>query len=339
MSTSPWRRGADDRLARVRAGPQSPGHPLMKKGPALLAFDGSPSSATAIAVAGRLLRGRDAVVCHVWSGTSQAVFRTPPSGLPGVLADAAVELDEYDREQAEKVAAAGAELARSAGFHAEPAARRRESKTWRAILMAAEEGEASVVVAGAHGISGVGRAILGSVSTGLVHHSATPVLVVPGTATEEALSGPPLFCYDGSDAAKRAIAVGAQLLTARRALIGHLWESWMAEAPALAGLSGTVRGMATELDEVAGDQSSACTTDGVGVAETTGLEATGISLRATGPTWGAILDAADNHESSSIVVGARGLTGISAALGSTSNGVVHHSRRPVLVVPPGEEER
>ena len=34
-----------------------------------------------------------------------------------------------------------------------------------------------------------------------------------------------------------------------------------------------------------------------------------------------------------IVVGCRGLTGISAALGSVSQGVVHHSERPVLLVP------
>jgi nucleotide-binding universal stress UspA family protein len=215
--------------------------------PVLLTYDGSPGSATAIAVAGQLLLGRDAVVCHAWSGTSQAVFRTPPSGLPGVLADAAMQLDECDRAAAEEVAAEGVALARSAGFDAEPFALRRETKTWRAILRAADETDASIVVAGAHGFSGVGRAILGSVSTGLVHHSAIPVLVVPGTATEESLSGPPLFCYDGSHASKRAIERAAELLSARRVLVGHFWDSWVAEAPALAGASGTVRGMATEL--------------------------------------------------------------------------------------------
>jgi len=307
-------------------------------GPALLAYDGSPSSATAIAVAGPLLRGRDAVVCHVWSGVSQAVFRTPPSGLPGVLSDAAMELDEFDSEAAEKVAAEGVALARSAGFEAEPLAQRLETKAWRAILLAADRTDASVVVAGAHGISGVGRAILGSVSTGLVHHSATPVLVVPGTASEESLSGPPLFCYDGSDAAKRAITLAAELLSARRALVAHFWESWVAEAPALAGTSSTVRGMAAELDEIADEQSAEHTRDGVDVADAAGLDASGLSERATGPTWSAILEAGAHHDCSSIVVGARGLSGISAALGSVSNGVVHHSRRPVLVVPPAVEQ-
>jgi nucleotide-binding universal stress UspA family protein len=308
---------------------------MTTRGAALLAYDGSPSSATAIAVAGQLLRGRVAVVCHVWSGISQAVFRSPPSALPGVLSDAAEELDEFDSEAARKVAAEGVALARSAGFNAEPLAERREKKAWRSILHAAERDGASVVVAGAHGLSGVGRAILGSVSTGLVHHSTIPVLVVPATATEESLSGPPLLCYDGSDGSKRAIRLAGDLLSARHALVGHFWESWVAEAPALAGVSATVQGMAAELDEIADEQSSERTTDGVHVAEAAGFDATGVSKRATGPVWRAILDAADEHECSSIVVGSRGLTGVSAALGSVSNGVVHHSRRPVLVIPPG----
>ena len=96
--------------------------------------------------------------------------------------------------------------------------------------------------------------------------------------------------------------------------------------------------MATELDEIADQQSGKYTADGLSVAKAAGIEATGISERATGPTWRAILEAAADHDCSSIVVGSRGMTGISAALGSVSNGVVHHSRRPVLVVPPAKEE-
>ena len=49
-------------------------------GPVLLAYDGSESSATAIAVAGRLLPGREALVCHAWTGVSQ-------TGLLGALAE------------------------------------------------------------------------------------------------------------------------------------------------------------------------------------------------------------------------------------------------------------
>lgn len=271
--------------------------------PALLAYDGSPSSAGAIAVAGRLLGGGPAVVCHV--------------GTDGELA---VE---------------GATLARQAGFEPEQVVEPGHRKAWRGLLDVAARTGARVVVAGAHGVSGIGAGILGSVSTALVHHARVPTLVVPGTTAEEATSGPLLLAYDGSEGARHAIAAAAELLARRRAVVFHAWESWVAEAPALAGLSGTVQGMATELDEVAGEQSAERTREGVQAAVRAGLDAEGRSERATGPLWQAVLEAADRSRCSAIVVGSRGLTGISAALGSVSNGVVHHSRRPVLVVPPG----
>jgi nucleotide-binding universal stress UspA family protein len=93
----------------------------------------------------------------------------------------------------------------------------------------------------------------------------------------------------------------------------------------------------TELDEIADDQSADRCVEGVALAGSAGFEVEGLSERATGPVWRTILDIADRYDCAAIVVGSRGLTGISAALGSVSNGVVHHSRRPVLVVPPGEE--
>jgi nucleotide-binding universal stress UspA family protein len=96
--------------------------------------------------------------------------------------------------------------------------------------------------------------------------------------------------------------------------------------------------MAAELDRIAAEQSSHITDDGVELAEQSGFEAAGLSERATGPGWMAVRDAADQHSCAAIVVGSRGLSGISAALGGVSNGVVHNSRRPVLVVRGEEEE-
>lgn len=107
--------------------------------------------------------------------------------------------------------------------------------------------------------------------------------------------------------------------------------------PALASASATVQGMATELDEIVDQQAARVTAEGVQLAERAGLNAEGLPKRAAGSGWRAVLDAADVHECAAIVVGSRGLTGISAALGRVSNGVVHHSRRPVLVVPTEED--
>ena len=302
-------------------------------GPILLTYDGSESAATAIAVAGGLLASREAVVCHAWAGLSRAVFRADRDELPSVLREAAEQLDAADGDAAERVAADGVRLARDAGFDARPLVVREKRKTWRTLLEAADEVGASVVVAGAHGLSGLGRAVLGSVSTGLLHHSGRPVIVVPATVMAERCSGPLLLCYDGSKPAERAVEVADELCAPRAALLLHVWESWAAEVSALAGLSETVATMAQELDEIADEQSTNCTTRGLEVAERTGFEASGLSERATGPVWSTVLEVAGQHDCAAVVLGSRGLTGISAALGSVSNGVVHHSRRPVLVVP------
>ena len=261
-------------------------------GPVLLAYDGSESSATAIAVAGRLLPGRQALVCYAWTGLSRAIFHGNPAALPETLRDAATQFDEADQAEAEKTAAAGVLLAHQAGFSADPLPIREGRKTWRTLLEAAEHHQASLIVAGAHGMSGIGRAVLGSVSTGLVHHSHVPVLVVPATSREESTDGPLLLCYDGSDAAKRAIEVAGELFDPQPADVLHFWQSWVAEAPALASLSRTVEGMAVELDEIADEQSSHVAEDGVELAEQSGFDATRLSERATGPGWIAVHDAA-----------------------------------------------
>jgi nucleotide-binding universal stress UspA family protein len=300
----------------------------------LVGYDDSPGAATAIRFAGALLAPREAFVCHIWIGLSHTMLCADPDMLPGALRERAEELDEFDRGAAERIAEEGARLARAAGFDAEPLAVREERKVWRTLLATAEHHQASVIVVGAHGLSGLGKALLGSVSTAVVHHATQPVLVVPAAAENEPADGPLLLCYDGSGPASRAIEKAGELCEPRSALVLHFWQSWVAEAPALAGASRAVQRMAAELDEIATEQSDDRTAAGVELARQAGFEAGGLSQRAEGPAWEAVLTAAVEHDCSAIVVGSRGLTGLSAALGSVSNGVIHHSRRPVLVVPP-----
>jgi nucleotide-binding universal stress UspA family protein len=46
------------------------------------------------------------------------------------------------------------------------------------------------------------------------------------------------------------------------------------------------------------------------------------------------VETAEERDAAAVVVGSRGLTALrSAVLGSVSYGVVHHCKRPVLVVP------
>ena len=280
--------------------------------PVLLAYDGSPSSAVAIVAAGRLVKSRHAVVSNVWARRS-------------------------DLDAALRTAAEGVRLAEAAGFRAEQLCVPERDHTWHALLDAARSVGASMVVAGAQGLSGIRRALLGSVSTGLVHHAGLPVLVVPTGSSEGSQHGPLLLCYDASEASDRAIGAAGELLSPAEALVLHVWESWVAHAPALAGASGSVMGMAAELDELANEQSSDISARGAVTAMLAGLEAKGTSEAAKGPLWRTVLDAADQHGSPAIVLGSRRHGPVSAALGSVSNGVVHHSHKPVLVVPPATE--
>ena len=74
--------------------------------------------------------------------------------------------------------------------------------------------------------------------------------------------------------------------------------------------------------------------DGVAEAEGVGLDATGAAILSHGQVWATIVNAADEEDVAAIVVGSRGRSAVaSAVLGSVANGVVHHSSRPVVVVP------
>jgi nucleotide-binding universal stress UspA family protein len=82
--------------------------------------------------------------------------------------------------------------------------------------------------------------------------------------------------------------------------------------------------------------------EGANLAIGAGLDATpGAVPGSFNGTWHEILDMADQHDASLIVLGARGLSPVrSLFIGSVSHGVVQHSHRPVMVVPPpaGVEE-
>jgi nucleotide-binding universal stress UspA family protein len=300
--------------------------------PIFICYDGSDDAAKAIAVAGKLLGGGRALVCHSWVGLSRMLLHRDADKLPDPIREAAEEIDSSSADHAEELAAEGAELAIAGGFEAQPVTAKEHGDTWRALLAAAERHHAHLIVVGAHGVGRFDRLLLGSVSNALVHHSHIPVLVVRPNEGKEAGDGPLLLCYDGSDDAKRATDVAGQLFPGRRALVLNLWQSWAARTPALA--TGSVHGMAAQLDELADEQSGELCEEGFDRAEDVGLRAEGTSGHAHGPLWRSVLATADEVDASTIVMGSRGLSGISAVLGSVSHGVVHNSHRPVLIVPP-----
>jgi nucleotide-binding universal stress UspA family protein len=142
-----------------------------------------------------------------------------------------------------------------------------------------------------------------------------------------------LICYDGSDDAKHAIKHAAGLLVARPALVLTVWQP----TAALGGFSwgGEAAGMVdfVQLDRAGADDAGRIAEEGVDLARDAGLEAESLAIKASGPVWKTIVDAADARDAAAIVMGSRGLTGVrSMLLGSVSSAVVHHADRPTLVV-------
>lgn len=300
--------------------------------PLILAYDGSDDAANAIANAARLFAPRPALVVHVFEGLADRLVHAGLPGLTSRLEEAAADLAEQERDEGERLAQQGAELARSAGFEAEPVAAVQSENAWHTLLGIAVTHDGCAMVAGSRGRSGIRSALLGSVSTGLVQHGSLPMLIVPSTASPDARGGPALLCYDDSEASRRAIEQAGRLLRGRRASVLHVWQSWLAQLHGSLAAA-VVRGMARELETVAAEQSAEIVAAGVDWAMNCGWRAEARSASCDHGLWRGVIDAADEGDASVIVMGSRGLSGVSASLGSVSHGVVHHARRPVLVVP------
>jgi nucleotide-binding universal stress UspA family protein len=125
-------------------------------GPLLLCYDGSTDARGAIEHAGRLLGGRDALVVAVWHQT-------------GALVSAA---------DGERVAAEGVRIAQRAGLHAGPVAAEANGAVWQKIVEIADRQDAAAIVVGSRGLTGLQQALLGSVSSAIVHHADRPALIV-----------------------------------------------------------------------------------------------------------------------------------------------------------------
>jgi nucleotide-binding universal stress UspA family protein len=74
--------------------------------------------------------------------------------------------------------------------------------------------------------------------------------------------------------------------------------------------------------------------EGVRIAMESGLQATPLAVEADGPVWLTIVEIADRHDAATIVMGSRGLTGVSSMLlGGVVTAVVNRAGRPTLVIP------
>jgi nucleotide-binding universal stress UspA family protein len=147
--------------------------------PVLVAYDGSEHARAAVRHAAAVLRPHHAVLVCVWTpieSVAAALVARPAS----IAHAGARAIDAASREEAERLAQEGAELARTAGLDADARALEGVGPAWNAIVRFADEIDAAVVVTGTRGRSSLTAAVLGSTAQGILGNARRPVLVVAG---------------------------------------------------------------------------------------------------------------------------------------------------------------
>jgi nucleotide-binding universal stress UspA family protein len=141
-------------------------------------------------------------------------------------------------------------------------------------------------------------------------------------------TGPVVFAYDGSDLARLAIdEAGRQLEAGRDAIVLTVWHPFDVGFAPAAGVSFDAA-QVSQVKKAAGDAAE----EGASLARTAGFHARGAEVEAA-PTWKGIVEFADEHDASLIVLGSHGRSGLAEVLvGSVAEAVAQHSRRSVLIV-------
>ena len=141
----------------------------------LLATDGSPS-------AGQATDEAISLACATgWPLTIVTVWHVPMTGFAYEPLVAVPEVADSVKERARRALAAAVDSAHAAGL--EPEALLVEGLPADEICALARTQEATLVVVGSHGWGRVQRLLFGSVSGGVLHHAACPVLVVRSTTS------------------------------------------------------------------------------------------------------------------------------------------------------------
>jgi nucleotide-binding universal stress UspA family protein len=147
-------------------------------------------------------------------------------------------------------------------------------------------------------------------------------------ARERESVGPVLFAYDGSRLARAAIAeAGRQLPVGRDALVLTVWRTFNVgfipepEAQFDAACAGEV-----------GEAAEQTAAHGAALAEAAGFRAQPLAVQGT-PAGKAVIDTADDHDASLIVLGSHRRAGLGGRVaGSVAADVASRSLRPVMIV-------
>jgi len=197
----------------------------------------------------------------------------------------------------------------------------------------AEAVMADAVVVGSRGLGAVGRAVLGSVSRGVVRSATCPTLVVKGGRSRRIASL--LIGLDGSTNSRRAVAFVAGLAAPRRGRVALVAAVERLRPRSLGLMPASVRAtLAGELAALNEEREGAAKRElesAAGQLEKAGWKVT-TSVRAGTPV-DELLAAATGAHADVVVVGARGTGGVARLLlGSVAEGVLNRCPVSVLIV-------
>ena len=147
------------------------------------------------------------------------------------------------------------------------------------------------------------------------------------------MPGPVLFCYDGSEGSRAAMASAADLVAhPAPAVVLTIWQP----ASALLAQAGGFGYLSNE-EQVDEDQAKLATEaaeEGVERARAHGYDASARVEEATEGAGRKVVEIADELDARLIVCGRRGRGVVtSALLGSVSKAILARAKRPVLVAP------
>ena len=139
--------------------------------------------------------------------------------------------------------------------------------------------------------------------------------------------GPVLFAYDGFEDAKAAIRqAGRQFRTGRSAIVLTVWEPF-ASMP-FASTPSSPDGLAQDIER----EARRIADEGARLARACGFDARPVAERGDS-VWRRIVQSAEEHGASIVVLGAHGRTGTQlVASGSVAAAAAQHTVRPVLIV-------
>jgi nucleotide-binding universal stress UspA family protein len=144
---------------------------------------------------------------------------------------------------------------------------------------------------------------------------------------------PVLFCYDGSDGSKTALAAAVELMKPADAVVLVVWTP---AAVQLARSGSFVVAVPNEgeIDDEEEAMARRIAEEGAAGARSRGYNASALVAQANESVARAIDEIAEEIDAGLVVCGQRGRGAIaSALLGSVSHALASHTKRPILIAP------